>query len=80
MAVEARIDRAELVGLNTVGLTRQGFSEEQISRVKDAYRILFRSKLGLNEAVAKLRAEHGGHAEIDELLEFIQSSKRGITR
>ncbi len=76
----AQGDRAELAGLNTVGLTRHGFTEEQLRRVKDAYRILFRSKLGLNEALAKVRAEHGGHAEIDALLAFIHGSKRGITR
>ena len=76
----AQGDRAELVGLNTVGLTRHGYSEEQISRVKDAYKILFRSKLGLNEALSKLSATHAGHSEIDVFLEFVQSSKRGITR
>ena len=76
----AQGDRAELAGLNTVGLARSGYSEEQIDRIKDAYRILFRSKLGLNEALAKLKAEHGGQAEIDVLLEFISGSKRGLTR
>lgn len=76
----AQGDRAELTGLNTVGLARAGYTEDQISRIKDAYKILFRSKLGLNEAISKLRAEHGGHPEIDTLLEFIASSKRGLTR
>jgi UDP-N-acetylglucosamine acyltransferase len=76
----AQGDRAELAGLNTVGLTRHGFTDEQISRIKDAYKILFRSKLGLNEALARVKAEHGGHPEIEDLLEFITSSKRGITR
>jgi UDP-N-acetylglucosamine acyltransferase len=76
----AQGDRAELVGLNTVGLSRHGFTDEQISRVKDAYRILFRSKLGLNEALSKLRAEYSGHPEIETLLGFIENSKRGITR
>ncbi len=76
----AQGDRAELVGLNTVGLTRHGYTDEQLSRIKDAYKILFRSKLGLNEAISKLQAEHGGQVEIDELLVFVTSSKRGITR
>jgi UDP-N-acetylglucosamine acyltransferase len=76
----AQGDRAELAGLNTVGLTRHGFTEEQIAHVKDAYRILFRSKLGLNEALDRLRVEHSGHPEIDALLDFISQSKRGITR
>ncbi len=73
-------DRAELAGLNTVGLSRHGFSEDQIGRIKEAYSILFRSKLGLNEAVARLKAEFKGHAEIDLMLSFITGSKRGITR
>ena len=76
----AQGDRAELAGLNTVGLTRHGFSAEQVARIKDAYKVLFRSKLGLNEAVSRLQAEYGGHSEIDHLLEFVTSSKRGITR
>lgn len=76
----AQGDRAELAGLNTVGLSRHGFTEDQITRIKDAYRILFRSKLGLNEAISKLKAEHGGHPEIDEMLAFIAGSTRGITR
>ena len=76
----AQGDRAELAGLNTVGLTRHGFSAEQVARIKDAYKVLFRSKLGLNEAVSRLQAEYGGQSEIDHLLEFVTSSKRGITR
>jgi UDP-N-acetylglucosamine acyltransferase len=76
----AQGDRAELAGLNTVGLTRHGFTEEQIRRVKEAYKVLFRSKLGLNEALGKVKAEFGGHSEIDLMLEFITQSQRGITR
>jgi UDP-N-acetylglucosamine acyltransferase len=76
----AQGDRAELAGLNSVGLTRHGFTEEQINRIKEAYKILFRSKLGLNEAIAKLRVEHAGHHEIDFLLDFLADSRRGLTR
>ncbi|HEX4621728.1 MAG TPA: acyl-ACP--UDP-N-acetylglucosamine O-acyltransferase [Myxococcaceae bacterium] len=76
----AQGDRAELVGLNTVGLTRHGYSDEQIRRIKDAYKILFRSKIGLNEAISTLKAEHGGHPEIDELLHFLENTSRGLTR
>lgn len=76
----AQGDRAELVGLNTVGLERHGFDEARISRIKEAYRILFRSKLGMAEALAKLKAELGGHPEIDHLIDFVSQSKRGLTR
>jgi UDP-N-acetylglucosamine acyltransferase len=76
----AQGDRAELAGLNAVGLTRGGFSEDQIRRIKECYKTLFRSKLGLNEAVATVRAELGGHSEIDLLVQFVEGSRRGITR
>jgi UDP-N-acetylglucosamine acyltransferase len=76
----AQGDRAELVGINSVGLARHGFSEEQIGQIKDAYRVLFRSKLPLDEALERLRTELGGNAEIEVLLSFVASSKRGLTR
>jgi UDP-N-acetylglucosamine acyltransferase len=76
----AQGDRAELVGVNSIGLARHGFSEEQIARVKEAYRILFRSKLPLEEAVERLRTELGDHSEIQILLSFITTSQRGLTR
>ena len=73
-------DRAVLAGLNTVGLSRHGYTDEQLSRIKDAYKILFRSKLGLSEALDRVKAMHGGQAEVDALLSFVTSSKRGLTR
>lgn len=73
-------NRAKLAGLNSVGLTRAGFSAEQVSRVKAAYRALFRSKLGLREAIAQVKAEHGMHPEIEHLLRFLEGSERGIAR
>ncbi|HET9036926.1 MAG TPA: acyl-ACP--UDP-N-acetylglucosamine O-acyltransferase [Myxococcaceae bacterium] len=76
----AQGDRAELVGVNSIGLARHGFSEEQIARVKEAYRILFRSKLPLEEAVERLRTELGDQSEIQVLLSFITTSQRGLTR
>lgn len=76
----AQGDRAELVGLNVVGLSRGGFADEQIHRIKEAYKVLFRSKLGLNEALSKLRAQLGNHEEIASFLQFVESSRRGITR
>ncbi len=73
-------DRAVLAGLNTVGLSRHGFTPEQIARIKDAYRAIFRSKLGLREALAQVRAEHGCHPEVEHFLQFIEGSERGIVR
>ncbi|HUJ27481.1 MAG TPA: acyl-[acyl-carrier-protein]--UDP-N-acetylglucosamine O-acyltransferase, partial [Myxococcales bacterium] len=73
-------DRAEVVGINTVGLTRAHFKDEQQARVKSAFKILYRSKLGFREAIAHVRAEHGGHEEIDHLVAFLENSERGIAR
>ena len=49
-------DRASLVGLNTVGLKRKGFSAESIRGLKSTYRELFRSGQGLREAISATRA------------------------
>lgn len=72
--------RAENAGLNLVGLQRAGMSEEQVGRVKQAYKIFFRSGLPLAEALAQLEAEMGSHPEIAHFISFVQGSKRGITR
>ncbi|HEX4381726.1 MAG TPA: acyl-ACP--UDP-N-acetylglucosamine O-acyltransferase [Myxococcales bacterium] len=73
-------DRAEVVGLNTVGLTRAHFDDAQQTRVKSAFKILYRSKLGFREAIAHVRAEHGGHSEIDHMVSFLENTQRGIAR
>ncbi len=72
--------RAELAGLNTVGLQRGGLSEDQIGRIKQAYKIVFRSNLGLAEALSQLEAELGTHPEIAHFIGFLKASQRGITR
>lgn len=72
--------RAELAGLNAVGMQRAGMTEDQVGRVKQAYKILFRSNLGLAEAMAQLERELGGHPEIAHFIRFLKGSQRGITR
>ncbi|MFL5406976.1 MAG: acyl-[acyl-carrier-protein]--UDP-N-acetylglucosamine O-acyltransferase, partial [Myxococcales bacterium] len=73
-------NRAEVVGVNTVGLTRAHFDEQAISRVKAAYKAMFRAKMGLREALAHVRAEYGGHPEIDHFVSFLEGTQRGIAR
>ncbi len=74
-------DRAQLVGVNTTGLARGGFAEEQIARIKDAYRLVFRQKLALRDACRQVRALHGGHPEIDHLVGFLEAlGDRGLVR
>jgi UDP-N-acetylglucosamine acyltransferase len=67
-------------GLNMVGLARRGFLEEVRAALKHAYRILFRERLTVEKAVARIRAELGGIAEVEHLARFAETSARGLTR
>ena len=72
--------RGELAGVNSVGLQRAGMSDEQIARVKEAYRVVFRSKLTVAEALAQVKAEMGNCPEIAHFVAFCEASKRGLMR
>ena len=66
-------------GLNLVGLRRAGFTRDEISALKSAYRILYKSALKLEDALRRIEAElHTEHTR--HLVTFIRSSKRGICR
>jgi UDP-N-acetylglucosamine acyltransferase len=72
--------RARVKGINVVGLRRRGFSAEVRAEIKHAFHILFNSKLRLEPALERLRAEHFECAEVGRLLHFIENSKRGFCR
>ena len=63
-------------GLNIVGLRRAGFKPDQIRTLKDAYRLLLRSGLSLEDALTEL--ERIDDPMIDQLIDFVRSSKRGF--
>ncbi len=71
---------AKLRGLNLIGLKRRGFSDEALNGLKKAYKTLFMAGLKQDEAIARIRAEISGCAEVDNLLAFIERSQRGICR
>ncbi len=78
---KAQGDRAKLFGLNTIGLRRANFSEETMNALKKAYRIIFRSALTLEKAIKKVGEDEIAQTpEVQHLLQFIQQSKRGISR
>lgn len=80
-AVVARPHKGNsLYGLNVIGLKRNRFSDETVSALKKAYRILFRSGVPMGEAVAKVETEVQPLPEVRRLLDFIRSSKRGVLR
>lgn len=73
-------DRAELHGLNSVGLKRHGFSPATLSLLKKTYRIIFRIGLTTNEAIERVKAEVEQVPEVVNFIDFIRSSQRGVTR
>ena len=73
-------DRATLHGLNQVGLKRHGFSQQTVSQLKKAYRLIFRFGLTLNEAIERVGAQVEPLPEVIVFIDFIKSSQRGITR
>ena len=66
-------------GLNLVGLRRRGFSNELITKLHDAYRLLY-SKGILKEGLEEIKANIEVTPEIQYLIDFVTTSKRGIIR
>ncbi|MFA6467963.1 MAG: acyl-ACP--UDP-N-acetylglucosamine O-acyltransferase [Bacteroidota bacterium] len=64
--------------LNIIGLRRRGFSKEALDALNDAYRILYLSKLNVSQGVEKIKSTMAITLEIQNLLDFIEASKRGI--
>lgn len=72
---------AEPFGLNTEGLKRKGFSSEEQKAVKDAYRVLYRSQLSLDDAIAKIGEMALGSAAITLFHDFLANGcQRSIVR
>lgn len=75
---------AAAYGLNTEGLKRRGFSREQISGIKQAYKLLYKSGLTLEEAKSAMQKTQSEHPEaqqyIQQMQAFLDRSTRGIVR
>jgi len=70
--------RARILGLNVVGLRRNGFTPEQRNVIKSAYRTIFRTGLRLAEALVKVEEAFPASPEAAQIVQFIQSSRRGV--
>lgn len=67
-------------GINARGLKRRGFSDEAIRAIKRAYKVLYKSGLHLEEAIAELERMGREHDEVARFAAFIKESARGIVR
>lgn len=65
-------------GLNSEGLKRRGYSAEEITAIKRAYKFLYRQKLPLKKALEKMATLKS--EAVNQMIDFIQSSDRGIIR
>jgi UDP-N-acetylglucosamine acyltransferase len=73
-------NHASCYGANTIGLERQGFSKDEMRRISHAFKLLLVSKLNTTQALEAIKQELIGYPEIDYLIQFIETSKRGVTK
>ncbi len=71
---------AEIRGVNLVGLERNGFAPESVKRIKETFRLIYRSKMNTKQALEAVEQQLPVAPEITQILEFIRGSERGITR
>ncbi|MGB6489254.1 MAG: acyl-ACP--UDP-N-acetylglucosamine O-acyltransferase [Steroidobacteraceae bacterium] len=66
--------------VNSEGLKRRGFTEDQVRSVREAYRLVYRSDLKLSEALERLEPSAGERPELRLFVDFIRGSTRSIIR
>lgn len=71
---------AQPYGINVKGLQRRGFTEQEVSSLKRAYRVLYRSELSFQDAIDELKRQHSQDQNVKLLTDFLLNSERGIVR
>jgi UDP-N-acetylglucosamine acyltransferase len=70
----------EVAGINSIGLKRHGYSEEELMNLKKAYRLLYRRGLNVSQALDRIASECQLTKNTEDLMAFIRRSERGIVR
>lgn len=73
-------NHAKCYGANTIGLRRKGFSNDAIRHIQHAFHLLLTAKLNTTQALERLKAEAADVPEVNYLIEFIETSPRGVTK
>ncbi|HEX8286698.1 MAG TPA: acyl-ACP--UDP-N-acetylglucosamine O-acyltransferase [Pyrinomonadaceae bacterium] len=73
-------NHAKCYGLNRVGMKRRGYPKETIEKLHHAFHLLLSAKLNTTQAVEKIKEEVSDCPEVDLLIDFIESSKRGVVK
>jgi UDP-N-acetylglucosamine acyltransferase len=78
--IKAAREPLSYAGVNSIGLRRRGFTNEQITDIQQIYRILFMSGLNTASAVEKIEIDLAPSPERDEIVNFVRNSGRGIIK
>ena len=79
--IKVAADPARVIGLNAVGMTRNGISEESITLIKKAYKLLYKKGYKLDDAIKKIeKLEKPIRLELKVFIDSIKSSERGLLR
>jgi UDP-N-acetylglucosamine acyltransferase len=78
--VMAGRDPISYCGINSIGLRRRNFSNEQINGIQEIYRYLYQSGLNNSDAIERIEAELPATKERDEIVLFVKNSPRGIIK
>lgn len=73
-------NHAKCYGLNKVGMKRRGYPPETIEKLNHAFRLLLSSKLNTTQALERIKDDITDCREVDLLVNFIESSKRGVVK
>jgi UDP-N-acetylglucosamine acyltransferase len=73
-------NHAKCYGLNSVGMKRRGYSKETIEKLKHAYHLLLSAKLNTTQALERIREDIVNCPEVELLVNFIETSKRGVVK
>jgi UDP-N-acetylglucosamine acyltransferase len=71
---------ARIFGANRIGLERRGFPVDTVEGLQTSFRLLTRAGLNTSQALERIRAEVASSPELDELLQFIDTSERGFVK
>jgi UDP-N-acetylglucosamine acyltransferase len=73
-------DPLSYAGLNSVGLRRKGFTNEQISEIQELYRIIYQRGLNTSDAIKQIEENFDDSEFRNEIIHFVKNSKRGIIK
>ncbi len=77
---KAARDPLSFVGVNSIGMRRRGFGSEKINEIQEVYRVIYLKNLNVSQALTYIETEMPATPERDEVLSFVNKSRRGIMK